>query len=90
MKKDREIQEIENTIRTSNGLRDSLFQEIDLLRRGKSNPSKARAVAALASQILQSVKLEIEMHRYVTQHEFEKLPELPDMRLGSNDVGAGA
>ena len=83
MSEEKTIQEIENTIRTSTGLRDTLFKEIDMLRSGESNPSKARAVASLANQILQSIKIEIELHRYVTAKELDKLPELPELRLGS-------
>lgn len=76
------IQEIRETIRTSKGLRDTLFEEIDALRKNKSNPSKARSIASLAAQILQSVKIEIEMHRYVTAGKLAELPELPEMKLG--------
>lgn len=80
-KKESQIQEIKNTIRTSNGLRDMLFEEIDSLRNNTSNPSKARAMASLASQILQSVKIEIEMHRYVTDNKLLGMQKLPGIEL---------
>ena len=51
--------------RTSSGLRNALFDEIDALRRGESNPARARSVAALASTALKSVEVEIEHHKYV-------------------------
>jgi len=47
-------------IRTSEGLRDALFDELDLLRQDKSNSHRAMAVAKLATQIINSVRLEIE------------------------------
>ncbi len=51
--------------RTSAGLRDALFDEIDALRAGKSNPARARSVASLANSVLQSVIMEIEYQKYV-------------------------
>lgn len=52
--------------RTSGGLRDALFDEIDALRAGESNAARARSVAMLANSILQSVTAEIEYHKYVS------------------------
>lgn len=49
--------------KTSTDLRDILFAEIDELRAGRSTPARARAVAALANGILQSVFAEIDYHR---------------------------
>lgn len=54
-----------NVLRTSGGLRDALFDEIDALRSGESNAARARSVAMMANSILQSVNAEIEYHRYV-------------------------
>lgn len=51
--------------RTSAGLRDSLFDELNALRRGESNAARARSVAMLANSILQSLHAEIEYHKYV-------------------------
>ena len=51
--------------RTSGGLRNALFDEIDALRNGSSNAARARSVAMLANSILQSVSAEIEYHKYV-------------------------
>lgn len=52
--------------RTSAGLRDALFDEIDALRDGSSNAARARSVAMLANSVLQSVTAEIEYHKYVS------------------------
>lgn len=52
--------------RTSVGLRDALFDEIDSLREGSSNPARARSLAMLANTALKSVEVEIEFHKYVS------------------------
>ena len=54
-----------NVIRTSAGVRDAMFDELDALRRGESNPMRARAAAALASQIIASVRMEIDFQHFV-------------------------
>jgi len=52
--------------RTSGGLRSALFDEIDALRRGDSNPARARSLAMLANTALKSVEVEIEYQKYVS------------------------
>lgn len=52
--------------RSSRGLRDVLFDEIDALRNGNSNPSRATAMSKVAAQIINSVRIEIEHQKYVT------------------------
>lgn len=47
-------------VRTTKGLCNVLFDELDLLRNGKSNPHRAAAVAKLAVQIINTKRLEIE------------------------------
>lgn len=51
--------------RSSRGLRDALFDELDALRAGKSNHQRATAVAKLASQVIDSAKMEIEYQKYI-------------------------
>lgn len=58
--------EHEKMDRTSVGLRNALFDEIDALRGGRSNPARARALAMLANTALASVEVEIEYHKYVS------------------------
>lgn len=48
------------TTRTSAGLCDALFDEFDLLRNGASDAKRAAAVAKLATQIINTKKLEID------------------------------
>lgn len=56
----------EKMSRTSAGLRNALFDEIDSLRDGSSNPARARSLAMLANTALKSVEVEIEFHKYVS------------------------
>lgn len=49
----------DTTERTSKGLRDLLFDTITKLRDGKCEVSEARAIAALAGQIVNTVNMEI-------------------------------
>lgn len=51
--------------RTSLGLRNALFDELDRLKAGETTAQKASATAKLAGQIINSVKIEIDYHRTV-------------------------
>lgn len=55
--------------RTSAGLRDAIFDEIDAIRNGTSNPTRANAVAKLATGIVETVRMEIEVRNH-----FKKIP----------------
>jgi hypothetical protein len=50
--------------RTSAGLRDAIFDEMDAIRNGSSNPTRANAVAKLAGSIVETVRMEIEVQRF--------------------------
>lgn len=52
-------------VRNSSGLRDAIFDEIDAIRIGKSNPTRANAVAKLAAGIVETVRMEIEVQRHL-------------------------
>lgn len=51
--------------RSTSGLRNALFDEMEALRGGSSNAQRARSIAMMANSILQSVQVEIEYHKYV-------------------------
>lgn len=55
---------LDNIERTSVGLRDALFDELDLLRSGEGNAQRAQAVAKLSAQIVSSVKMELDFARF--------------------------
>lgn len=50
--------------RTSSGLRDALLDEIDAMRSGQSNATRANAVAKLAGQVVDTVRMEMEVQRH--------------------------
>lgn len=52
--------------RTSLGLRDVLFDEIDALRNGESNPQRAASLSKLAVQIINTVTMEVEYQKHVS------------------------
>lgn len=72
------------SVRTGEGLRDILFDEIDKLRAGTGNPTVAIAVAKLACQIINTVKVEVEYQRHIRAlnegNDAAKSPET--IRLG--------
>lgn len=51
---------LEGVDRTGEGLRNALFDEIDMIRSGTGDRRRAVAVAALAGRIMETVKIEIE------------------------------
>lgn len=71
--------------RTTRGLRDLLFDEIDELRTGDGNPEKSMAVANLAKQIVNTAKVEIDFQRVIQEHEAggNPLPEMGTLKLGT-------
>lgn len=56
-------------LRTSAGLRDAIFDEIDAIRDGSSNPTRANAVAKLAAGVVETVRMEIEVQRHLRSHK---------------------
>ena len=65
MKKKVEQQIVQTPVkRTSAGLRDAIFDEIDAVRNGTSNPTRANAIAKLATGIVETVRMEIEVQRH--------------------------
>ncbi len=51
--------------RTSQGLRDILFDEIEQMRGENGDPKRANAVAGLAKQIMHTARVEMEYARTV-------------------------
>lgn len=54
-------------VRTSAGLRDALFDELDGLRNGSTNPAKANAAAKLAGQVIDTVKMELDVQKHMAK-----------------------
>jgi len=71
-------------IRTSIGLRDALFDEIDALKAGNSNPSRASAMSKLAVQIINSAKMEAQFQQYCTSTTGNSLVASKPVQLGTD------
>ncbi|MDX8400808.1 MAG: hypothetical protein R8K20_11265 [Gallionellaceae bacterium] len=76
------------TVRTSEGLRDMLFDEIDMLRNGHSTTQRASAVAKMAVQVINSVRIEIDYQLHLTQLQStakntDVIAAVPKLRLGN-------
>lgn len=69
--------------RTSEGLRDVLFDEIAELRTGKGDARKSMAVANLAKQIINVAKVEMDFHAQMHRHAQEG----SEYQLGSLQLG---
>lgn len=73
-----------NVTRSTSGLREALFEEMDALRNGNSSAQRARSVAMMANSILQSVQVEIEYHKYVSQNKGGNAGQEKVVPLGTN------
>lgn len=75
-----------SVIRTGQGLRDALFDEIDLIRAGDGDRRRAMAVAALAGRVMDTVKVEIEYAKQVSlaSKGAGESATIGSMRLGSD------
>lgn len=70
--------------RTTQTLRDALFEELEELRAGSGDPSRALAVANLAKQIVNIAKVELDFHRTLHQlNESGQRVEMGTLKLGS-------
>lgn len=74
------IKRLPPVIRTGEGLRDALFDEIDSLRDGTGDRRRALTIVDLARQIIKSAWLEVELSRRTP--EGEPLNKVPTIALG--------
>ena len=51
--------------RSTEGLSNHLFEELELLRGGDSNPNNAKAVVSLSAQIYNTARLKLDIARFV-------------------------
>jgi hypothetical protein len=51
--------------RTSAGLRNALFDELDNLKSGSSDPKRANAVARISSEIVRTVLMEVQVAQHM-------------------------
>lgn len=75
--------------RTTQGLRDVLFDEIEELRSGKGEPAKAMAIAQLAKQIINTARIEMDFVRTIAASEATGKPiGLGHLPLGTEESPA--
>lgn len=72
--------------RTTHGLRDILFDELEELRSGDGDPTKATAVANLARQIIGVANLEMRFHEMRLKMEEKAIP----INMGTMELGTAA
>ena len=73
--------------RTSAGLRNALFDELDNLRAGTTNATKANATARIAAAIVGTVEMELEVHRVMSKlpKDQQVMTSLPPLTLAGNE-----
>lgn len=74
-------------IRTSAGLRDALFDELDRLRSGETNATNANATARLAGEVVNIIEMELEVQKYLAKAPLTETAEVSmpkPLSLGSN------
>lgn len=67
--------------RSSAGLRSALFDEIDRIRNNQSDSTKANAIARLAGEIVNTVRLEIDIQKHVSALPARKSSSDDDNKL---------
>ena len=70
--------------RTTNGLRDILFDEIERMQGKDADPTRALAVANLSKQIINTAKVEIDFHRALAGLQSAN----QDVALGTLELGS--
>jgi len=70
--------------RTSAGLAQAMFEEMDALKQGSSTPQQARAKAAIANVIIGVSRLEMEFARFVTDARSVDGSTLQPLLMGTN------
>lgn len=72
-------------VRTTAGLRDVLFDEIERMQGKDADPTRAMAVANLSKQIIGTAKVELDFHRTIAALAEKGAPvSLGTLALGSN------
>lgn len=69
----RESEPLPPVIRTFAGIRGALFDEMDRLRNGETDPKTANAIARLGATMVASVKMELEAARILKEGSHQDL-----------------
>ena len=63
-------------VKSTEGLRDALFDEINMLRSGVGNPQRAKAVAQMAARIIDSLRVQIQYGKLLQEQQKQGHKEL--------------
>lgn len=63
-------------IKSTEGLRDALFDEINMIRAGSGNEKRARAIALMASRIIDSIRVQIQYGKLLHDQQKQSSEEL--------------
>lgn len=68
--------------KTSRGLAQAMFEELELLRKGESTPQQARAKASIANTICTISRLEMDFARFVTSARSDDKDGMKSLPMG--------
>jgi len=68
--------------KTSRGLAQAMFEELEMLRNGESTPQQARAKASIANTICTISRLEMDFARFVTASRAESTDSMKALQMG--------
>lgn len=71
------------TVRTSAGMRDALFDELEALRGGSSSPARANAISKLCGTVIDTVRMEIEVQKHTVA-----MTQRPDKKAAKQDLSS--
>ena len=74
--------------RTSVGLAEAMFEELEALSNGSSTPQQARAKASVANTIISLSRLQMDFARFVSDSRTQD-SALPNLTLGMPDLKNG-
>lgn len=57
--------------RSSRGLSEAMFEELDNLRTGKSTPQQAMAKASIAKALIATLRIELDVARFVVDGQLD-------------------
>lgn len=76
-------QNASKAVRTSEGLRDTLFDALDGLNSGTKTAQEAQAICKVCAQIINSVNAEIEFYKHIGRHHQDGASPRIVMQLGT-------
>jgi hypothetical protein len=77
--------DVKNVARTSEGMRELLFGQMDRLRKGETTPAECKSIIGLCDQIVKTVHMDLELAKFCA-HFPEERDQVPSPALlGSSE-----